>query len=167
MTKYVWATGNRIAGDPQLCGSEMMRLQREHGKRLTPQDVVEWARDSKHALHRCFEWDNGRAAESYRQHQARQVIRSVRVIKEQPADGEEPVLQRVFVNVIEEDDQQNYVTVARMMAEPELFEQARQRCLRDLEAFEKRYREFTSLVEPITRAKEELSLLGLGEEVLA
>jgi len=48
--------------------------------RLVPKRVVEWAKaHQRSALHSCFEWNNGRAAEQYRIWQARELIVSVEV----------------------------------------------------------------------------------------
>jgi hypothetical protein len=46
---------------------ELAKLKKR-GK-LSPSDVVEFARDEKTALHSCFEWDDSVAAREYRLHQ--------------------------------------------------------------------------------------------------
>lgn len=46
---------------------------------LTPQTVVEAARDPRSSLHSQFEWDDGVAGEAYRLQQARALIKRVRV----------------------------------------------------------------------------------------
>jgi hypothetical protein len=52
-------------------------LEREKG-RLIPADLVEDARDPDSPLHAYFTWDDTEAAEKYRLHQARTIIRSVK-----------------------------------------------------------------------------------------
>lgn len=47
--------------------------------RLTPHIVLEEARDPEHPLHSRFEWDDGKAAESYRLDQARHLFRVCRL----------------------------------------------------------------------------------------
>ncbi len=47
--------------------------------RLTPEAVIERARDREHPLHDAFEWDNDAAAHKWRLEQARELIRSVKV----------------------------------------------------------------------------------------
>jgi hypothetical protein len=42
---------------------------------LRPEDVIEFARDPKTALHSRFVWDNGQAAHKWRLHEARNLIR--------------------------------------------------------------------------------------------
>lgn len=56
----------------------LIDLQNKEGK-LTPTEVIESARAKTSPLHSLFEWDNGRAADSYRIQQARELIRTVRL----------------------------------------------------------------------------------------
>lgn len=58
---------------------QLQAIYDEH-KRLTPSLVVDAARDKAHPLHARFEWDNAIAGEKYRLDQARDLIRSVRVV---------------------------------------------------------------------------------------
>lgn len=54
------------------------KLYVKHGT-LTPDLVVRAARADTSPLHACFEWDDSAAAQSWREEQARVLIRSVRV----------------------------------------------------------------------------------------
>ena len=71
---------NRI--DPEVASRELMRLAMKH-KALTPRIVLEAARDPANPLHAAFDWDDHDAAEKWRLHQARSLIRSVRVVVEE------------------------------------------------------------------------------------
>lgn len=57
---------------------ELASIYEAQGK-LTPKLVVEAARAKAHPLHSRFEWDNRVAGEKYRQHQAAELIRSIKV----------------------------------------------------------------------------------------
>ncbi len=57
-------------------------------KQLTPQLVVDEARDEQHPLHHRFEWDNHLAGEAYRRIQAAELIRSVRIVYATNETGE-------------------------------------------------------------------------------
>jgi len=59
---------------------ELDKLVDEGSGRLDPETVVRAAKARTHPLHRYFEWDNSRAAHSFRVSQARALIREVRVI---------------------------------------------------------------------------------------
>lgn len=56
----------------------LSELESETG-RLLPTEVVAAARDPESPLHGYFEWDDTAAAEQHRLHQARQLIRRVRI----------------------------------------------------------------------------------------
>ncbi len=57
---------------------ELEAIYREQGE-LTPALLVDVARAPGHPLHPRFEWDDTVAGEKFRRHQARQLIRSVRI----------------------------------------------------------------------------------------
>lgn len=54
--------------------------------RLTPDLVLDEARDPAHPLHNRFEWDDSVAGEKYRRTQARELIRTARITYK---DGDE------------------------------------------------------------------------------
>ena len=61
---------------------------------LLPEDIVKFARNKNTALHSRFEWDNNKAAESYRIWQARTILNvyvTVRKVSQSP--------QKVFVSL--------------------------------------------------------------------
>jgi len=57
----------------------ILALSRERGGLLTPDQVIEEARDEASPLHEYFEWDDQLAAQQARVYTARNLIRSVRV----------------------------------------------------------------------------------------
>ena len=67
-------TEERIAVEARI-----RELTDEHG-RLTPQIVVDDAKDPKSPLHGEFEWDNVAAGDAHRLQQARALIQSVKVV---------------------------------------------------------------------------------------
>lgn len=166
-TVYAWRPGAPFKQEyAQTCGVELQRLQREHGAKITARIVVDEARHPESPFHPIFEWDNLRAGELYREHQARQVIASIRVVHRDSHNT--PQLQRVFVNVTEtvgEDEQRCYMPISRVLSDAELFEQVRQQFARDLEAFERRYESFTDLVKIARSARQQALALQPAEAV--
>ena len=79
--KYAYKQGARYSVDAQVVGSELERIQKSHGI-TTTKAVVDEARPDDAPLHPVFEWRNDVAAESYRQWQARKLIKSVTVIEQ-------------------------------------------------------------------------------------
>ncbi len=62
---------------------------------LNPESVVEHAKDISSPLHSHFEWDDSEAASKYRLHQARALIRSVKI----QVNKSVPVMVRAFVSL--------------------------------------------------------------------
>jgi hypothetical protein len=81
MTNYTFRNGTRISGvNAQTTGEELARIQNAHGA-ITAPLVVDEARPTDAPLHPVFEWNDLVAAEQHRQHQARNLIRSVQIIE--------------------------------------------------------------------------------------
>ncbi len=76
---------------------ELIALASEVGT-LTPQQVVERARDASSPLHGYFEWDDDTAAEKFRLMQASFLIRQCRV-RVLAADGQKTAVVRAFVSL--------------------------------------------------------------------
>lgn len=56
---------------------ELLAVRSQHGK-LTPQLVVDVARDPEHPLHSRFEWNDAAAGEAWRRQQAHEMIRKAK-----------------------------------------------------------------------------------------
>lgn len=97
---YGWKETARIKADPQPIGEELERIQCENNGLLKPQTIVQVARDKKNPLHSCFEWDDKKAAESYREDQARYILRHITVQVQEPED-EKPTEVRAYVNLVD------------------------------------------------------------------
>lgn len=67
--------------------AELERVRESNGGKLTPKDVVNEARPKTAVLHPCFEWKDAVAGELYREHQARNLIRAVRVVRDESPDS--------------------------------------------------------------------------------
>lgn len=65
---------------------QLQEVYDRHGK-LTPEMVVDEARDPSSPLHERFEWDDSAAGEKWRRQQAQELLVSVRVVYADPADG--------------------------------------------------------------------------------
>lgn len=97
-----WVSRYGLNGvSPEVVGEELLRIEERDGK-IAAEAVVEEARPESSSLHRIFEWDNGIAGEAWRVHQARNLIRSVRLIEDDAATKKTETLE-VFVHVPDED----------------------------------------------------------------
>ena len=95
---YSWKFKKPVAAS--VAGERLEELQRIHGE-VTPRLILDDSRAEDAPLHRCFEWNDGKAAEAYRLHQAREILLSLTVTVEHE-HGE--TTTRAFVNVANEDE---------------------------------------------------------------
>ncbi len=164
--KYSWGPGSTFAADAQRVGTELDKLQKQHGGRLTPRVVVDAAREPGREIHRCFEWDDVRAAELYRENRARDVMQHVRVeLIPQTAD-EEPLVVRAFVNLTEgEQDalERGYIPIARVLSDGELYAQTCERAARELDSMAKRYAGFQALSSILTDAAHSIQSVAVPQ----
>lgn len=126
MTNYVFRHSARVSGvSAQVAGEELARIQAEAGQ-LTAAVVVDQARPVTSPLHAAFEWDDHVAAEHHREHQARNLIRSVEVL--QPDKSSAPA----YIHV---QTAKAYMPTVEVVKRFDLYEQAyRAACARVAEA---------------------------------
>jgi len=93
--KYSFRDGFGWRVDPETAGKHLDGLAQQRGGDLTPEIVVNDAADPDSPIHRCFDWDNDKAGDKWRLHQARQLIGSI--IVEVTVKDTEHV--RAFINI--------------------------------------------------------------------
>ena len=108
---------------------------REIGDEFTPQDIVDAAVDENTELHKCFEWDDTKAASNYRLYQAR-VLTSQLIFKREVVDDKTPAPVRVFNKT---DGGGGYKIPERTFKVQEEYEALLQRALAELHAFKVKY----------------------------
>ena len=64
------------------------------GDNVKPAEIVEAAKDEESELHKCFEWDDTKAAHKYRLTQARTLVLNLVITESKPT--EEPQQVRVM-----------------------------------------------------------------------
>lgn len=90
-----WAISGIYKADPEKVYSEIFQ---DGQTETTPEQVLERAKDKKSELHKCFEWNNTKAAEKYRLLQAGQIIRMLKVDVRDIAPNAEPNEVRAIVS---------------------------------------------------------------------
>jgi hypothetical protein len=96
---------------------QLQAIYTEHGK-LTPAIVLDAARAADHPLHDRFEWDDEVASEKWRKHQARELIRSVRIVYKEPTDTDPGKSIRAFHAVRGTDDESVYEPAEAIAEDP-------------------------------------------------
>lgn len=99
---------------------------------VTPQEVLEKARNENSELHKCFEWDDSIAAEKYRLRQAREII--VNLVYAPKKKEEQPV--RCFQITTEKSV---YKPTKQFLVQEDEYQKLLARAKAELESFKRRY----------------------------
>lgn len=93
---YEWKAGSRFPVGAQIAAERLNMIREENGA-ITPRAVVEDASSGNSPLHKCFEWDNEKAADLFRIKQAQKMIGALIVaqVDEAPVKRE----TRAFVHI--------------------------------------------------------------------
>lgn len=134
---YQWKSGARVSADPQIAGDICKRLESEG--RLTAKELLEESRPESAPLHNEFEWNDGVAAENWREHQARHIINSLIVCPEKS----EPV--RGFFKI--SNAEKNYRAVETILQSSDSTEKLLDIAKGELWAIRKKYGTLQSLSE--------------------
>lgn len=158
-TVYEWSVRGLFKGvHPQVAGERIEQL-RVKG-RLTPSAIVEDARSPKSPLHRCFQWDDSKAAEKWRLQQARLIVSHL-VIKVKIGRRVKPATTRAFVSIqrpeplpkkgaqstakAPREQNREYVTVRAALKDETMRTQVLRAALREIESWRTKYRDLKEL----------------------
>lgn len=143
---YQWKTASRIKADANEAGALFEQLEQTVG--LTPKTVLDASRAAGTPLHEEFEWDDAAAAEQYRLHQAGHLIRCICTVTE-TGDGESSPV-RAFFKTTETD---GYESISVVMKNENKLDQLLKKALKELESFERKYRQLSELSPVFEAAK--------------
>lgn len=154
MTKYIFndeqilAFKNSNDADPQVIGEALDEVRSQNKGVLTPESVWQVAQDKKSALHRHFEWDVQKAAESHWRQTARLIISAVRIVNRDTESGSAPA----FVSIAAANGRA-YYSVSDVRRSADMTRILLESAERDLDAFERRYRELKDICAIVGNAK--------------
>lgn len=131
--------------DAQLVAEEIASI----GESATPAQIVDKGRDPGSELHKCFEWDDSKAAESYRIQQARQVVCHL-VIRETVREDKPPI--RFF---FKPESGTGYQPTQAIVRNQDSYQALLKSAMRDLDALRVKYHSLGEL-ERVFDAIEEL-----------
>lgn len=119
-------------------------IEDRHGE-LTPDIVLDEARPEDSPLHSRFEWDDAVAGESWRRHQAHELIQSVKVVYKEATDTDPAQRIRAF-HAVRTEKGYAFRRADRIAHDPV----AREVLLRDMERewqqLKRRYSEFSEFL---------------------
>ena len=114
-------------------------------KEKTPQNIVDYAEaHPKSELHKCFTWDDTKAANEWRKFEARQVVR---LLVFEDENEEEPTKIRVLQKTAEA-----YKPVTQIIRNEDEYKELLKRAKAELASFKERYKtlvELESVLEAI------------------
>lgn len=147
-----WMEGYRTSVKAEDAGLIMKKLEDEG--RLTPQDLVDEARPIDSPLHKGFEWDDAKAAENYRRHQASIMIRAI-VVRESEVieNGREDVSVKIF-NLPEKGG--SYESLRAILLDSDKAENLLARAKDELRSFRKKYSQLQRLSQLMSAIDEVL-----------
>ena len=143
MSGTVFFKINKYKVSAEDCYSELQTLHE-----ITPQNVVNLARNENSKLHNDFEWDNEIAGEKYRLSQAREMIQLLAF--EPKEENHEPT--RVYQISTEKTV---YKPVEVILQNNDEYQNLLKRALAELESFKKRYYSLVEL-EQVFKAIDEI-----------
>lgn len=76
--------------DANLVANEILEI----GDNVSPKEVLDKAKQEDTELHKCFEWDDGIAAEKYRLSQAGGILRTLVIKREETESCTKPEIRR-------------------------------------------------------------------------
>ena len=129
--------------------SHLEAIRGQYSK-LTPRVVVDEARDPEHPLHSRFEWDDSIAGEAYRIQQARELIRSVRVVHKEADEAGPEKSVRAYVSLANENEHA-YEPVEEVAEDPFKRQLALNAMQREWKALYDRYKEFEEFLAMVRR----------------
>lgn len=137
MERIKWSIEGIHKGNAQKCYDECQTLTE-----VTPENVLEKARDDETELHKCFEWDDSVAGEKYRIIQARDIIRHfVIVASEDKKDT--PKVRSYQISTTTN----KYEPTRMFLQNPDEYKSLLERAKNELAAFKQRYKTLTELEE--------------------
>lgn len=144
--------------DPKAVGEHIELLRKQHQNELTPQDILDDAKNDNSPLHSFFEWSDTEAAHQYRLQQARGLIRAVVAVY--VSDEKPAVRQKAYVH-IPEPTAPHYRETSHAMSQAKTRKLVLERAWREFQQWRRRYqdmKEFADLFE--TADQVEMKLIG-------
>lgn len=130
---YEWKTASYIKADANVAGKQCEELEKTVG--LTPKNLLNANRDESAPLHNEFEWNDGIAAEKYRENQARHIIACL-CVRAETTNGEQSEPVRAFLKTVPESE---YQSLNVILQSADSHSAMLATALKELKAFQRKY----------------------------
>lgn len=129
-------------------GADAQKVYEEIGDtNISAKEILEKAKDPKSELHKCFEWDDKKAAEKWRLQQAKTLV--CNLVFEMPDEKDEPI--RVFHITTE---QSVYKPTKMILQQPDEYQSLLNNAKAELQAFKRKYKILQELEEIFEKIEE-------------
>jgi hypothetical protein len=156
MQKYDWRCPG-LYKVPASVAAKIVSSCKDKDGYIQPSAVVEVSKPEEADLHTCFEWENEKAADSWREQQARVLIKNI-VIYEVREDIEKETT--AFIHVISEPDKmRGYKETIVVVQNSNDRDYVLKRALQELESFKIKYAKLVEFSELINRIDETIFVL--------
>ena len=150
---------------PEDAAAELRKIHGEHGT-VTPEQIVERARDPENPLHEAFDWDDTTAAGAYRAVQAQYILRTLVVVYRKSSGELTPPVRYMVKLKSDVDDPavddlselatepRVYLPIRQVMDEAELRRRHRNQAFSELVHWRQRYKaidDFATIFDEIDR----------------
>lgn len=160
---YQWKESSLFSKhDAQKIGNHLEELRTKKNK-LSPADVVEDAAEPTSPTHNCFEWNDNRAGNKYRLHQARLLLDNIVTIKVQNKELSQPV--RAFYSIKREDRQTDYTPISIVLNSEYDRNKVLSNALREATNWKKRYESLEELAKIFAAIEEAQTEFILGQVI--
>ena len=153
--KYEFCIQGYHKVDAQVVG-ELFEDMSNKGIEITPEAVVEIAKDVNSPIHNEFEWDDTIAAAKYRNEQGRLLIGHVRIVREE--EPEQPYKERGFVSI--PGGNHVYVPLQTALGKEEYKNHLLKQAKNDSEVFLAKYRRLEALAGVVQAMTEFIEKVG-------
>lgn len=129
-------TEAEVVGEQDITKSHIDEIKyiEERDGSITAEAVVEFAKDPNTALHSKFTWDDKHASEQWRLWEARQLIRTIKVVVE--IDQKE-IVTHAFVHY--DRSERGYISIARVLSDEEKKDKLLATAMNELNTFRNKY----------------------------
>lgn len=150
---YQWKSNSRFPIGAQIA-AERLSMIRDNMGVITPRHVVDDATSDNSPLHKCFEWDDTKAADNYRLGQARGLIGALIVAQVDDAPVKKET--RAFVHI--ENSGARYEPIQVAMAHGDMRAEVLSRAQHEIKMWRARYSALSEFAEIHSKIDELLAV---------
>jgi hypothetical protein len=152
---------------PRTIYNTLEKLRKRSGGKLKTKSIVDEARPESSPIHNGFTWDDEKAAELRREWEARMLVKSIVIIRE---EGEDPRPAFVTVRIKTDDDgdesDQHYQNTGVLVTLPDEFQSAYDLALEKLRGAQKSVDELRAIAKDQNK-KDTVAALMVAAEALS